>query len=54
VKEYDIPVFAHKGEDNERYYRHLTGAGHPAPVTMDDGADLISQLHSDRKDLSAM
>jgi len=52
VKEYDIPVFAHKGEDNERYYRHLTAVlGTRPQVTMDDGADLISQLHSARKDL---
>ena len=52
VKEYDIPVFAHKGEDNERYYRHLTSVlGTRPQVTMDDGADLISQLHSARKDL---
>src|SRR5262245_62298662 len=52
VKEYDIPVFAHKGEDNERYYRHLASVLATRPqVTMDDGADVISQLHSARKDL---
>src|SRR5437899_3910800 len=52
VREYDIPVFAHKGEDNDRYYRHLTSVLATRPqLTMDDGADLISQLHSARKDL---
>ena len=48
VKEYDIPVFAHKGEDNARYYRHLEAVLATRPqVTMDDGADLISQLHGE-------
>ncbi len=52
VKEYDIPVFAQKGEDNARSYRHLEAVLGTRPhVTMDDGADLISQLHSARKDL---
>ncbi len=52
VKEFDIPVFAHKGEDNERYYRHLSAVLAARPqVTMDDGADLISQLHKDRREL---
>ena len=57
VKEYDIPVFAHKGEDNARYYRHLEAVLATRPqVTMDDGADLISQLHGEgarRTDLVA-
>src|SRR2546428_13313149 len=53
VKEYEIPVFAHKGEDHDRYYRHLEAVLATRPqVTMDDGADLISQLHSARKDLA--
>ena len=48
VKEYDIPVFAHKGEDNTTYYRHLESVLKTRPqVTMDDGADLISQLHGE-------
>src|SRR5262250_708450 len=52
VKEFGIPVYAHKGEDNERYYRHLASVlGTRPQVTMDDGADVISQLHSARKDL---
>jgi adenosylhomocysteinase len=48
VTEHDIPVFAHKGEDNATYYRHLTAVLKTRPqVTMDDGADLISQLHGE-------
>src|SRR5437773_5321669 len=53
VREYDIPVFAHKGEDNDRYYRRLAAVLATRPqVTMDDGADLISQIHGTRKDLA--
>src|SRR5207253_909120 len=52
VKEYGIPVFAHKGEDNTRYYRHLEAVLATRPqITMDDGADLITQLHRDRREL---
>src|SRR5512132_2688227 len=48
VKEYEIPVHAHKGEDNATYYRHLEAVLKTRPqVTMDDGADLISQLHGE-------
>ena len=48
VKDYDIPVFAHKGEDNKTYYKHLESVLKTRPqVTMDDGADLISQLHGE-------
>ena len=48
VKEYDIPVFAQKGEDNKTYYRHLEAVLKTRPqITMDDGADLISQLHGE-------
>src|SRR5436190_21173491 len=53
VKEYEITVYAHKGEDNTRYYRHLDAVLATRPqLTMDDGADLISQLHGARKDLA--
>src|SRR5713101_8903146 len=52
VRDYDISVFAHKGEDNARYYRHIAAVLATRPqLTMDDGADLISQLHGPRKDL---
>jgi len=48
VKEFGIPVFAQKGEDNKRYYSHLEAVLKMGPqVTMDDGADLISQLHGE-------
>ncbi|HLC40399.1 MAG TPA: adenosylhomocysteinase [Methylomirabilota bacterium] len=53
VKEYEISVFAHKGEDHDRYYRHIEAVLSTRPqLTMDDGADLISQLHGARKDLA--
>ena len=46
VREYDISVFAHKGEDNDRYYRHLASVLATRPqLTMDDGADLVGALH---------
>ena len=52
VKEFDVPVYAQKGEDHDTYYRHLASVLDLRPqVTMDDGADVISQLHSARKDL---
>jgi adenosylhomocysteinase len=52
VKEHRVPVFAQKGEDNDRYYRHIQSVLGTAPqVTMDDGADLISTLHGERRDL---
>jgi len=48
----EIPVFAIKGEDNVTYYRHINSALDHAPhMTMDDGADLVSTLHKDRRDL---
>jgi adenosylhomocysteinase len=47
-----IPVFAIKGEDKDTYYRHIHAAlAHKPAITMDDGADLVSTLHSDRRDL---
>ena len=48
----EIPVYAIKGEDDETYYQHLEAAlAHRPHVTMDDGADLVSQLHKDHTDL---
>ncbi|MBU1178025.1 adenosylhomocysteinase [Patescibacteria group bacterium] len=50
VKDYKIPVLAIKGEDNKTYYRHLNAALDYKPnITMDDGADLVSLLHSKRQ-----
>lgn len=52
VKHEDIPVFAIKGEDNKTYYKHIESAiGHNPHVSMDDGADVVSHLHSKRKEL---
>jgi adenosylhomocysteinase len=54
VRDYGIPVYAIKGENNDVYYKHLTAAAEHAPhITMDDGADLVSLLHSKRQDLAA-
>ena len=49
VKVYGIPTFSIKGEDRKTYYKHLYSAldAHPN-ITMDDGADLVSELHSAR------
>jgi adenosylhomocysteinase len=50
--QYGIPTFAIKGEDNETYYRHIHAALDTRPhLTMDDGADTVGVIHSDRKDL---
>ena len=49
-----IPTFAIKGEDNETYYKHINAAlDHKPQITMDDGADLVSALHTKRTDLIA-
>ncbi len=54
VKHYNIPVFAIKGEDRETYYSHLNAVLNKRPnITMDDGADLVSLLHSERKELAS-
>lgn len=48
----EIPVYAIKGEDNETYYNHLKAALDHAPhITMDDGADLVSGVLKDRREL---
>ncbi len=52
VTHFEIPVFAIKGEDNVTYYKHIDAAlGHEPHMTMDDGADLVSTLHKERRDL---
>jgi adenosylhomocysteinase len=51
VDEYDISVFAIKGEDNDTYYQHIEAAvDHKPQLTMDDGADVIGVLHSARRE----
>ncbi|MBC8161813.1 MAG: adenosylhomocysteinase [Roseiflexaceae bacterium] len=48
----EIPVYAIKGEDNATYYSHLTAAlDHRPHITMDDGADLVSGVLKDRREL---
>jgi adenosylhomocysteinase len=51
VKEYGIPTFAIHGEDRDTYYSHLRAVldRHPT-ITMDDGADLVSLLHTEYRD----
>jgi adenosylhomocysteinase len=52
VSEYGIPTYAIKGEDEETYYRHINAAlDHKPNMTMDDGCDLVSTLHTSRSDL---
>jgi len=52
VKDYGIPTFAIKGEDNRTYYAHINSAlEHQPNITMDDGADLVTTLLTKRPDL---
>src|SRR5579864_815964 len=54
VRDYNIPVFAIKGENNDVYYQHLVAAAEHAPqLTMDDGADLVTLLHTKKQNLVA-
>jgi adenosylhomocysteinase len=49
VRDYNIPTFAIKGEDNDSYYSHIMAAvDHRPQITMDDGADLVGVLHTKR------
>lgn len=51
VSHFEIPVFAIKGENNVTYYRHINAAlDHLPNITMDDGADLVSTLHKERRE----
>jgi adenosylhomocysteinase len=52
VRDYNIPTYAVKGENNDSYYGHIAAAlDHQPQVTMDDGADLVTMLHTTRKEL---
>ncbi|MBI5294718.1 MAG: adenosylhomocysteinase [Chloroflexi bacterium] len=52
VNQFEIPVYAIKGEDNVTYYKHIKAAlDHKPHMTMDDGADLVSTIHKDRREL---
>ena len=51
VAEYGIATFARRGEDRDTYYDHLKSVADTRPqITMDDGCDLVSLLHSERPD----
>src|SRR5436853_865260 len=51
VRDRGIAVFAIKGEDNDTYYGHILAAIDYKPhITMDDGADLVTLLHTKRQD----
>ncbi len=50
VKDFKIPVFAICGEDRKTYYKHINAAiDHKPVITLDDGADLVNELHTRRK-----
>jgi len=50
--EYGIPTHAIKGEDDKTYYRHISAVlDHEPQLTVDDGADLVTTLHTKREDL---
>jgi adenosylhomocysteinase len=52
VKDFSIPVFARRGENNEVYYSHIESSlGYEPHITMDDGADLVSTIHKSKKHL---
>jgi adenosylhomocysteinase len=52
VNIYEVPTYAIKGEDNVTYYKHISAAlDHKPHMTMDDGADLVSTIHKDRREL---
>jgi len=52
VNQFEIPTYAIKGEDNVTYYKHIKAAlDHKPHMTMDDGADLVSTIHKDRREL---
>jgi adenosylhomocysteinase len=52
VQDFKIPTFSIKGENNKVYYQHINSALDIKPdITMDDGADLVSTLHSKRIEL---
>jgi adenosylhomocysteinase len=52
ISEYGIPTFAIKGEDEQVYYSHIHAAlDHKPNMTMDDGCDLVSTLHTNRTEL---
>ena len=54
VQDFHIPTFAVKGEDHDTYYSHIQSAlGHKPQITMDDGADLVTTILTQRQDLTS-
>jgi len=54
VKEFQIPVYAIKGEDKSTYYDHIHAAVRHGPqITMDDGADLVSTIHAEYQEMAS-
>tara|TARA_Y100000590_G_scaffold147890_1_gene169968 strand:- start:5480 stop:6814 length:1335 start_codon:yes stop_codon:yes gene_type:complete len=52
VTRYEIPTYSIRGADNETYYKHIHSALEHAPhITLDDGADLVAIVHTERQDL---
>ena len=52
VEVYGIPTFSIRGEDNNTYYAHIRSALEHGPhITLDDGADLVATIHTERQDL---
>ncbi len=52
VQEYGIPTYSIKGENDETYYKHLSWAlDHKPEITLDDGADLVTMVHTKRPEL---
>ncbi|HPD13897.1 MAG TPA: adenosylhomocysteinase [Planctomycetota bacterium] len=52
VKHYKVPTFAIRGEDRKTYYKHVHACLDAKPhISMDDGCDVVSTIHSERKDL---
>ena len=52
VERYKIPVYAIRGDSTETYYQHINAAlDHQPVITMDDGADLVSEIHKSRTEL---
>ena len=52
VSQYEIPVYAKRGQDNETFYKYMNAVlDHKPHIVMDDGADVATALHRDRREL---
>ena len=52
-EDFGIPVYAVNGEDRDTYYRHIKDAiSHNPEITLDDGADLVSTIHSEYPEMA--